>query len=110
MIDSFIEGDIKLDEILNKMNEEKKSHKQGGAAHAAAIRDNKKITEMFEGQPKSKVTNAADASKSGFFTLNDFLDDMSDTSSKPSNEDQQQPFYIKSKTSMLHQLSLNTFT
>jgi hypothetical protein len=47
LIDSFIEGDIKLDEILSKMNEEKRSHKHGGAAHAAAVKDNKKITEMF---------------------------------------------------------------
>ena len=87
LIDSFIEGEIKLDEILIKMNEEKKSHKLGGAALAAAVKDNKKITEMFEG--KSKATNNnQDHSKSVFFTLNDFLDDLSNDSSHHS-EDQQ---------------------
>jgi hypothetical protein len=49
LIDSFIEGDIMLDDILNKMNEEKKSHKMGGASLVNAVRDNKKINEMFEG-------------------------------------------------------------
>ena len=38
-----------LDDILTKMNEEKKSHKLGGAFLVNAVRDNKKINEMFEG-------------------------------------------------------------
>ena len=38
-----------LDDILNKMNEEKKSHRLGGTSLANAIRDNRKINEMFEG-------------------------------------------------------------
>ncbi len=43
MIDSFIEGDIKLDDILARMNEEKKHSRQ----HNLAVRDNRRISEMF---------------------------------------------------------------
>lgn len=102
-----------LDDILTKMNEEKKSHKLGGASLVNAIRDNKKINEMFEGvNQKSKVVN--DPSKSAFFTLNDFLDDLNDPSEKSSKEEgEEHKFYIKSKTAgsgpLLHQLSLNNF-
>ncbi len=81
-----------LDDILTKMNEEKKSHKLGGASLVNAVRDNRKINEMFEGvgnKQTSKVVNA-DANKSGFFTLNDFLeginDDPSETSLKEAGE------------------------
>ena len=72
-----------LDDILTKMNEEKKSHKLGGTSLVNAVRDNKKINEMFEGvnQKQSKVVNA-DPNKSAFFTLNDFLDDLNDPSEK----------------------------
>ena len=79
-----------------------------------AIRDNKKINEMFEGvNQKSKVVNA-DPSKSAFFTLNDFLDDLNDPSEKSSKEEgEENKFYIKSKTAgggpLMHQLSLNNF-
>lgn len=75
-----------LDDILTKMNEEKKSHKLGGASLVNAVRDNKKITEMFEGAGKkqaSKVVNA-EPNKSGFFTLNDFLEDINDDPSEKS--------------------------
>ena len=76
-----------LDDILNKMNEEKKSHRLGGASLANAVRDNRKINEMFEGakQP-SKMANA-EPSKSGFFTLNDFLEDLNDPSEETSKEE-----------------------
>ena len=105
-----------LDDILSKMNEEKKSHKLGGASLANAVRDNKKITEMFEGahQKQSKAVNG-DPNKSKIFTLNDFLDDINDPSEKSSkDEGEDSKFYIKSKTAggagpLLHQLSLNNF-
>ena len=86
-----------LDDILNKMNEEKKSHKLGGASLVNAVRDNRKINEMFEGA-QSKVVNA-DPNKSAFFTLNDFLADLNDPSEKSSkDEGEEHKFYIKSKT------------
>lgn len=44
LIDSFIEGDIKLDDIIMKMNEEKS---KGGKAQTAAVQNNKRISEMF---------------------------------------------------------------
>ncbi len=101
-----------LDDILTKMNEEKKSHKMGGASLVNAVRDNKKINEMFEGVNKSKGVNA-DPNKSAFFTLNDFLDDLNDPSENSKEEGEEHKFYIKSKTAgggpLLHQLSLNNF-
>jgi len=44
MIDSFIDGEIKLDEIITKMN----------GKNAAAVRDNRRISEMIGRKAKTK--------------------------------------------------------
>ena len=83
MIDSFIEGDMKLDDVLNRMNEEKK-HSRGVNN---ALLNNKRISEMFsrgkkqEGDEDVKKQNP---SKSAFFTLNDFLNDLDEDNDQDS--------------------------
>ena len=85
MIDSFIEGDIKLADILVKMNEEKKSSRNG--AHAAAIRDNRRISEMLNNRQGATIKQTKNTrnqkptpenNHSAFFTLGDFLKDLDD--------------------------------
>ena len=72
MIDSFIDGEVELEEVLSRMQEEKKHSRAVNKATA----NNKRISEMFAREkPKTKQVN-----KSAFVTLQDFLDDMEDES------------------------------
>lgn len=72
MIDSFIDGELQLEEVVTKMNEERKHSK----AVNASLRDNKRLSEMLSKKIADLPPPAQ--SKSGFFTLNDFLNDMED--------------------------------
>ena len=72
MIDSFIEGEIKLADIIVRMNETK------GAKQAA--KDNRRISEMFA--KKQEKNEAAKPDESAFFTLKDFLQDMDEEEEK----------------------------
>lgn len=75
MIDSFIDGEVELEEVLSRMQEERKHSR--GVNRATA--NNKRISEMFAREkPKTKQVN-----KSAFVTLQDFLNDMEDDDSVP---------------------------
>lgn len=71
MIDSFIEGEVELDQVLQRMQEEKKHSR----AVNASTQNNKRISEMFG---REKPAESKNLNKSGFVTLNDFLNDMDD--------------------------------
>jgi hypothetical protein len=88
LIDSFIEGDLQLNDVLNRLNEGKGSSR----AAVRAARDNKRISEMFRankvdaGSPSrlnpilESGEGAAAVNKTGMFTLKDFINDDADNS------------------------------
>ena len=61
LLDSFIEGDIQIDDMLIKMNEEK--NRSRGGHHAAAIHNNKRISEMFSRNRKDPHVHEIDKAK-----------------------------------------------
>lgn len=79
LIDSFIEGDLKLNDVLTRMNESKAA---GGSRQAQQmLRDNKRISEMFRKSKRSispRAKKAADNhhNQTGLFTLKDFINDV----------------------------------
>lgn len=76
LIDSFIEGELKLNDVLTKLNESK-----AASRHAAAVRDNKRISQMFrKSRGKSGAHSPRKAAQpkhneTGLFTLKDFIND-----------------------------------
>ena len=76
-----------LEDVLNKINEEKRI----GRHMVAASHNNRRISEMFsrnKGGQEKLHEEVAVQNKSAFFTLNDFLDDLESSLSLSEKEEE----------------------
>jgi hypothetical protein len=74
LIDSFIDGDVKLDDVITRLHEKGK----------ATMRDNKRISEMLTRKRSREKLHLPQQNenhnKTAIFTLKDFLNDLDDNS------------------------------